>query len=139
MRAPFTQLYIHLVWSTWDRAPSIKCNLQARLYAAMAKRCNELDCNLIAIGGIEDHVHLLVQLHPAVAIADLVKDVKGASSHLMNHEIDPGSTFHWQGAYGAFSIREKEVDQVKSYILNQVTHHADQTLFADFEQNEVIR
>jgi putative transposase len=139
MRAPFTQIYIHLVWSTWDRAPIITQGLRDRLYAAMAKRCNEMNCNLLAIGGIEDHVHLLVQLHPAVSISDLVKDVKGASSHLMNHEINPGGDFRWQGAYGAFSIREIEVDTVKTYILNQADHHANNTISADFEQNEVTR
>ena len=139
MRAPFTQLFIHLVWSTWDREPSIRDDLQDRLYAAMAKRCNEMNCDLIAIGGIADHVHLLVRLSPSVAIADLVKDVKGACSHLMNHEIQPGGNFRWQGAYGAFSIRGNEVDQVKMYVLNQVSHHANHTCFDDFEQNEITR
>ena len=103
MRAPFTQLYVHLVWSTWDRAPVITTNIVARLYASMLAKCKEMKCEPIAIGGIDNHVHLLIHLHPAVAVADLVKNVKGASSHLINHEIAPGLNFRWQGAYGAFS------------------------------------
>lgn len=115
------------------------CGKTKSLYAAMAKRCNKLNCHLIAIGGMDDHVHLLVQLHPTVAIAELVKDVKGASSHLLTHEFDPGGKFRWQGAYGALSIREKEFEIVKNYILTQAAHHTHNTLILDFEQNEITR
>lgn len=137
MRAPITQLYIHLVWSTWDRAPLITQQVQPRLYAIMLQKCKEMKCNPIALGGIDNHVHLLVRLHPAVAIADLVKEIKGASSHLANHEILPGGSFRWQGAYGAFSIRKDEAEQVTAYILNQADHHAQNNLFLFFEQTDI--
>ncbi len=61
MRAPYTQLYPHCVWATWDRLPLITPNIEGRLYAAIAAKCLELKCDMIAIGGIEDHVHLLVR------------------------------------------------------------------------------
>lgn len=138
MRAPFTQLYIHLVWATRDREPLITKDIEARLYAAIAKRCIQRKCSPIAIGGMEDHVYLLVRLHPTVAIADLMKDIKGASSHLINHEIRPGGNFRWQGAYGAFSLRKDEVDQVKGYVLNQARHHAGHTETRVLEETEVI-
>ena len=103
MRSPYTKLYVHLVWSTWDRAPIITDDVRERLYNAMAKRCLERDCYAIMIGGIEDHIHMLVKYHQSISISELVKDIKGASSHLMNHEIRPNGGFQWQGAYGAFS------------------------------------
>jgi putative transposase len=137
MRAPFTQLYVHLVWSTWDRAPVITAEIKTRLYAAMLGTCKELKCSPIAIGGIDDHVHLLIQLHPSVAVADLVKNVKGSSSHLINHAIKPGGNFRWQGSYGAFSIRKHEVEQVTHYILNQEQHHAQQSLDEEFERTDI--
>jgi putative transposase len=137
MRAPFTQIYIHLVWSTWNREPLITNDVTERLYAAVAKRCIQNKCNPIAIGGIEDHLHLLVRLNPAIAVADLVKDVKGSTSHLMNHEIRPEANFRWQGAYGAFSIRKDEVDQVKAYVLGQAEHHGLGTVFGAMETTEI--
>ena len=137
MRAPFNQLYVHLVWSTWDRAPAITPVIRPRLYAAMLDTCQKLRCEPIAIGGIEDHVHLLVHLHTSVAVADLVKAVKGSSSHLVNHAILPGEDFRWQGAYGAFSIRKEDVDQVTSYLRNQENHHAQQDLIPAFERTDI--
>ena len=136
MRSPYLQLYIHLVWSTLERAPLIPYEVQKRLYDAICKRCTDLKCTPLAIGGVEDHIHLLVQLHPSVALADLVKDIKGATSHLMNHEICPGMNFRWQGAYGAFSIRANEVSKVRSYILAQTQHHANGVLMSEFEVSE---
>lgn len=103
----------------------------------MAERCRNLKCEPISIGGIEDHVHLLVRLHPAVSVADLVKDVKGASSHLVNHVIQPGGNFRWQGAYGAFTLRRDEVDRVKAYIDHQAEHHANRRLDSPLECSEV--
>jgi len=137
MRAPFTQLYVHLVWSTWDRAPLITPEIQTRLYAAMLDTCKAMKCDPIAIGGIDNHIHLLIRLHPTVAVADLVKNIKGSSSHLVNHEIKPGSDFRWQGAYGAFTIRENEVELVTAYLLNQPAHHAKNHLQAFFEQTDI--
>src|SRR5689334_23948384 len=103
MRTPYTQLYVHLVWATWDRLPLITDQIEDRVYAAIAEKCRELKCWPLAIGGIADHVHLLVRLHPPVAVAELAKEVTGASSHLVTHQIAPGEFFKCQGAYGAFS------------------------------------
>ena len=89
--------------------------------------------NSPAIGGMEDHVHLLVRLHPTIAVATLVKEVKGTSSHLVSHEITPGELFKWQGGYGAFTIRKKDVLRVKAYIENQELHNAEGSLQVQWE------
>ncbi len=136
MREPYTQLYIHLVWSTWDRLPLITPQIEPRLYGYILKKCRELKCVPIRIGGIENHTHLLVRFHSTVAIATLVKEVKGASSHLMTHEIAPNE-FKWQGAYGAFTIRKSEVPMVKEYIANQKKHHAENSVWDEFEKSEI--
>ena len=128
MRTPYTQLYVHLTWSTWDRLPLITKIIQSRLYASMASKCRQFKCEPLAIGGMEDHVHLLISLHTSVAIATLIKEVKGTSSHLVTHEITPGELFKWQGSYGAFTIRKKDVLRVKAYIENQELHHAEDSV-----------
>lgn len=73
-------------------------------------------------------------LHTTTAIATLVKEVKGSSSHLVTHAIMPGAFFKWQGAYGAFTIRKSEVPTVKAYIENQKQHHAENCLFPELEE-----
>lgn len=93
MGGPSTQLYLHLAWATWDRLPLITEALEARLSAAIAKKCHALHCNPLALGGVPDHIHLLVELHPSVAVAVLAKEVKGGSSHLVTHERAPSEFF----------------------------------------------
>ncbi len=137
MREPFTHLYVHLVWSTWDRLPLIAPDVEKRLYGAIIKKCRELKCVPIRISGVEDHTHLLVRLHPTVAVSNLVKEVKGSSSHLMTHEIKPGGFFKWQGAYGAFTLRY-EVPTVKEYIARQKVHHANGVTRPEWEKTEIV-
>ena len=134
MREPYTQLYVHLIWATRDRLPLITRELEPKIFAAVAEKCRELKCVPIALGGIEDHMHLLTRFHTTVAIATLAKEVKGSSSHLVTHAIMPESFFKWQGAYGAFTIRKSEVPTVKAYIENQKEHHARNTLMLELEE-----
>ena len=136
MRAPYTQLYLHLIWSTWDRLPLIKPDIESRLYSAIAQKAESLKCRVIAIGGDIDHVHLFVRLPTTIAIAELVKLVKGSTSHLMNHEIAPQREFKWQGAYGAFTISKTLVDTVANYVRNQKQHHANRQLIDELERCE---
>lgn len=87
-----------------------------------------------AIGGTEDHVHLAVSIPPKIAPAKFIGDVKGNSSHYVNHVINPDFEFHWQDQYGVFSFGEKNLSAVVKYIQNQKQHHADGTLIAAMEQ-----
>ncbi len=125
MRSPYTQLYVHLIWATWKRKPLITESIKPQLYAAIAAKCRQLQCEPVAIGGTDDHIHLLVRLHTTVSIAQLVKEVKGSSSHLMTHEITPLMFFKWQGGYQAFTVRKSEISNLESYIAKQDEHHKD--------------
>jgi putative transposase len=133
MRTPYTELYLHLVWSTWDRLPLISASLEPRIYAEIAVKTRELGCEPLSIGGIADHVHLLVRLNTTTTVATLAKEVKGASSHLVTHVLSPTDFFKWQGAYRAFTIRKSEVPVVKAYIERQKQHHQESTLDTDWE------
>ncbi len=137
MRAPFTQLYLHCVWATWDRLPLVTSTVEQPVYAAIISKCQELKCQHIAIGGMPDHVHLLVRLHTTVSVADLLKEVKGASSHLVTHKITPNEFFKWQGAYGAFTVSKDGVPAVKAYIERQKEHHAQGDLWTEWEQTMI--
>ncbi len=134
MREPFHQLYFHLVWATYDREPLIRPSDEARLFGAMVSKTEELRCKVVAFGGVEDHVHLLVRVRPVVAVAGLVQEIKGASSHLMNAEIERADKFRWQGAYGAFTVSPRAVPAVKRYVRSQKEHHRAGTLHDEWEQ-----
>jgi len=84
MGAPYTRLYVHCVWATTGRLPLIQPEIEVRLHEVIATKCRELGCHPIAVGGTEDHLHLLVGLAAALSVADLVQAVKGASSRVMN-------------------------------------------------------
>lgn len=136
MRGSYTQLYVHCVWATWNREPLIVERLEGDLYACFVAKCRELRCEAVAVGGVEDHVHLLVRVHPTIAVAELMREVKGASSHLMTHVLDPGGFFKWQGAYGAFSVSPGKVSDVAQYVENQKAHHREGRVVAEWERWE---
>ncbi|MCS6847608.1 MAG: IS200/IS605 family transposase [Anaerolineae bacterium] len=136
MRAPYTQLFVHLVWATWDRLPLIRPEDESRLYSAIFAKCEELHCKAIAVNGVSDHVHALIRIPATVTIADWVRHIKGSTSHLMNHEIAPQRQFKWQGAYGAFSVSKAAIDKVADYVRSQKQRHADGRLIGELEQCE---
>src|SRR4051794_16308815 len=94
--ASYADLFVHLVWATAGRKPWIFASVEGALFAAITAKCRALRCPPIAVGGVADHVHLLVALSPAVAVATLMREVKGGTSHLMTHDLLPGTEFRWQ-------------------------------------------
>lgn len=134
MRRSQTCLYVHLVWATHGRLPLITPAIRQRIYGVMQHHASKLRCDVIAIGGIEDHVHVLVRFGPTVLIADLVGRMKGASSYLAQQVL--GHTFRWQRSYGAYSVSRFGVERVRSYVLNQEAHHRQGTTIRDLEITE---
>ncbi|MGJ3251866.1 MAG: IS200/IS605 family transposase [Elainellaceae cyanobacterium] len=128
MRSSYTQLYVHCVWSTWNRLPLLTPDIREIVYGAIAKECQTLKCTPIAIGGIDDHVHLLAGYLPTISVSALMKQVKGSSSHLMNYQIRPDQFFKWQSSYSAFSVSQSGLDVVAAYIRNQEQHHTARSL-----------
>jgi REP element-mobilizing transposase RayT len=133
MREPFTQLYVHIVWATWDRLPLLLPDRQKAAFACIQAECAELRAEVIALGGIEDHVHLLVRLPTTVSVATLVKQAKGASSHLLTHLIPGSEGFKWQGGYGAFTLALHDVPATRDYVRGQAQHHSDGSVLAEYE------
>ena len=134
-RRPKTELYCHFVWATWDRQPLITAEFEHRLHGATEAKLRELQCSEITIGGVSDHVHLACRFPPTLAIAELVKQVKGASSHCMTHSVGvPG--FQWQGGYGAFTFARRSLPRVSAYVASQKAHHANSTFAPDLEETE---
>ncbi len=136
MRHSGIVLYVHIVWATWDRQPIITPEICPQLYRAVGAVCQEIDCQIIAIGGMPDHVHLLLRQAPQLALPDIVRRIKGNTSHFVTHEVKI-PFFKWQGGYGAVSLSPSSVTKVTDYIKHQEQHHADKTLIATLEPSEV--
>ena len=134
MHSSMTELYVHIVWATWDRRPLITPTIEPVIYRTIEAECHRLGCQVYAIGGVEDHLHILLRLHASVAVAELVKQMKGVSSHLIRTETDPESGFRWQGSYGAFSLGRPDLDRVRGYVQQQKARHQNRQLWTQWEQ-----
>lgn len=129
----FHQLHYHFVWTTKNRESLITSTLEKRLYPFLTKKTAELGAEVLALGGTEDHVHLLVRLAPKQAPAKFIKDLKGSSSHFLTHESGLGVDFKWQAGYGIFSVGSKEVPFIEDYIRKQKEHHGVGEIVAEWE------
>ena len=133
MRRNKLALYLHLVWATWDRLPLITPDVERRLHSNIESEAQKQGCNVLALNGTEDHVHLLVSFHTTITIADLVKQVKGVSSHFVNETLKPSAQFKWQGSYGAFTVSRWDVGKIIEYIKRQKEHHKTGEFIQEFE------
>ena len=124
---PYWRLFYHAIWSTKDRQPLIDPAWEKDLYGYLWGKATALECISHAIGGMPDHLHVVISIPPRLAIADILGQLKGASSHYAN-EKHLGGDFAWQGEYSVFSISESGLEKVISYVTAQKKHHADHTL-----------
>ncbi len=134
MRRNKLALFLHLVWATWDRLPLITPDIERRLYRNIESEAQKLGCQVLALNGVEDHVHLLVTIPSTLTVADLLKQVKGVSSHFVNEVLKPPAQFKWQGSYGAFTVSRWDVARIKEYIKRQKEHHQSSELVPEFEE-----
>ncbi|MEH1850458.1 MAG: IS200/IS605 family transposase [Nostoc sp.] len=129
------RLYYHIVWATKECQRLITSDKETELYNYIIDKSNSLNCRLHAIGGIEDHIHLVVSIPPRIAIAEFVKKIKGSSSHHFNQNLCPTSEkFAWQEGYGIFSLGSKQLDQAVIYVQNQKIHHLQGTVNSHLEK-----
>ena len=91
-----------------------------------------LQCPSLIVGVVEDHVHILCQLHRTVTIAKLIEDIKTSPSARIKDEGPTLKDFHWQNGYGAFSVSQSNVEEVKRYIANQDEHHRTRTFQEEY-------
>jgi REP element-mobilizing transposase RayT len=133
MSKAYTELYYHLVWSTWNRKPLLEQKWRQALYPYVGRRCQAYGYHLYAVNGIEDHLHVVVRLDPAVSIAEAVGKLKGSSSHFCNRELDMETVFKWQEGYGAFTFGKRDLPEVVAYVEGQVARHQGNQLDPDLE------
>ena len=125
----FAQNVIHVVFSTKDRRKAIPEAFQSRLWAYAAGICHNLGIFVHAIGGMDDHIHFLIQVPPSLSVAKAVLTIKSNSSRWAHEE---GHKFAWQQGYGAFSVSASNLQAVSDYIRAQAMHHARHSFEQEF-------
>ncbi|MEM8640653.1 MAG: IS200/IS605 family transposase [Cyanobacteria bacterium P01_G01_bin.54] len=132
----FWRTYYHLIWATHNRQPLIQPEYEKGLYGYIKGKADALGCILHAIGGVEDHIHLVVSIPPKLAVSEFVRRVKGGSAHYINHlSEEPGILLKWQEGYGVFSLGGKQLERAKAYVNRQKEHHAQETILAALERD----
>jgi REP element-mobilizing transposase RayT len=115
-----SQNHVHVVFSTKNRLKLLKREFLPRLWAYAAAICKNHDLLTFAVGGMEDHIHLLFRLPPDLSLCDAVALVKSNSSKWIREK---GQDFRWQQGYGAFSVSSSNITAVIKYIDSQEAHH----------------
>ena len=123
MSDSYTNLLYHIVFSTKERRPVITSEYEGRLYDYIGGTIRSFGGISLELNGTEDHVHLLAKLRPDKALSDVLRDLKANATGWM-HEVFPAlENFSWQRGYGAFSVSQSNVAEVRQYIARQKEHH----------------
>src|SRR5947208_789840 len=101
MRQAKTELYVHVVWSTHRRARILTDVIRNDLYPVIIAEAHQLGCVVLAIDGMEDHVHLCIRMPARLSVAGVVKQIKGVSSRFAGQKFQFDDAFRWQAGYGA--------------------------------------
>jgi putative transposase len=119
----YNKIWIHAIWATKERMPLIHSNIESKIHHFMSEQLRDQGCPVRIINGMPDHVHCLFLLSPQKSIAEVVKQIKGSSSHFVNQANLIPDKFAWQTGYAAYSVSESVVQKVFQYVKNQKQHH----------------
>jgi putative transposase len=130
----YTQILYQIVYSTKSREHTLIQEGREELFRYISGILKKKKCHLYQIGGVSDHLHIITHLHPGIALADLVKDIKLASTgHIKNKNLFP--LFNgWQDGYGAFTYSIDTKENLITYVKNQEEHHRMKTFSEEFKK-----
>ena len=132
MANTYTSLFYHVVFSTKNREPFIGPDIEQRVWAYIGGVARQHDMTALQVGGIEDHIHVLVLAPPVLSPSQIAQYVKGDSSKWIHETFPTLRHFAWQTGYGAFSVSKSGVSSVVDYIQNQRQHHTRKTFQAEY-------
>ncbi len=121
----FSVIWLHAVWSTIDREKVLGKSFRFKVFKHIKDYAWENGIQLDIINGVEDHVHCLFKLKTSQNPAEIIKLLKGESSHWINQNIILDEPFKWQDGYGIFSVSSNHVMKIRKYIYNQEEHHKE--------------
>jgi len=125
-------IFLHIVFSTRNREPHIRADVEPRLHAYLATTCRENGCHAYRVGGTTDHIHIATTLSQTLTVAQLVEELKKSSSKWMKTHGSHFKSFYWQRGYGVFSVGASHLEALKRYIDRQHEHHRRITFKDEF-------
>ncbi|MFN9884162.1 MAG: IS200/IS605 family transposase [Bacteroidota bacterium] len=134
MANTYSQIYLQIVFSVKGRQNLISKNWKEELYKYICGIVNGKEQKVYAIGGVADHIHILVSIKPTIALSDLVRDIKANSSKWINEKGFIKGKFQWQEGFGAFSYAHSQLDIIIAYINNQEQHHLKKTFRDEYTE-----
>ncbi len=132
MAQSLSQILLHLIFSTKNRAPLISADIEAHLFAYMATCCRNLGCEVYKIGGTENHVHIACTLPRTMTVSKLMEEAKATSSKWIKTQGAHYQDFAWQAGYGVFSLGQSQLETLINYINKQKKHHVKQTFQEEY-------
>jgi REP element-mobilizing transposase RayT len=132
MPQSFASIPIHLIWSTRDRLPFIRSEIEKELFSYMAFIFREYESPALTINGTADHVHILSVFSRKITIAKLVEVVKKNSSKWIKTKGESYHEFYWQSGYAALGIGQSNIEALKKYISKQKEHHRKKTFQQEY-------
>lgn len=127
MAHTYTKLLTHVIFSTKNREKLIPADLMLGLHAYIGGIVKNVGGTALIVGGVEDHVHLLVMFPPRIALSDAVREAKAGSSRWMKEELKSRGSFAWQTGFTAFSVSQSRAPETIQYIAKQSEHHRKKT------------
>jgi REP element-mobilizing transposase RayT len=132
MANTYTALHYHVIFSTKGRERWISPDIEARVWAYLGGIARQNDLRPLLIGGVEDHVHILLGMPPTIAVSEALKRIKGGSSGWVKEHFPGCQGFAWQDGYAAFTVSKSQMGEVEAYIRDQREHHRLKTFQEEY-------
>jgi REP element-mobilizing transposase RayT len=134
MANTYSQIYVHIIFSTKGRNKTIHISFREKLFKYISGIIRRKGQTPLAVNGTADHIHIFIGLKPEKSIADLVRDIKHFSTQFVNEKKLSKIKFYWQEGYAAFSYSHSQIDAVIKYIINQDKHHKVKSFTEEYRE-----
>lgn len=134
MPKTYNSIWVHVVFSTKERTPYLNWNIRSEVCEWIKRESLKVGIRVNVVNGVKDHLHVLIKLKTTQNVAEVVSYIKGGSSKWLNDKYSWESRFAWQQGYGAFSVSQNDIDQIRAYIYNQEGHHRNKTYVSETKE-----
>ncbi len=134
MAQSLSKVVLHITFSTKDRESWLNSDVRPRMHAYLATVCRDLGAELVRVGGVADHVHIVTTLPRTLSQAQMIERIKKVSSKWIKTLDARYRSFFWQRGYGAFSVSPSQLDAVLQYVDTQQEHHRTRSFQEEYRE-----
>src|SRR4051812_21861074 len=118
MANTYTSLHFHIIFSTKNRERWIDPSIEQRIWEFLGGIARKNEMKALKVGGVEDHVHLVIGMRPTMSVSQAVQLLKGGSSKWIHETFPALADFAWQDGYGAFTVSKSQLPDLIHYVEN---------------------